>query len=650
MNCMTLMKADVGNSQPNVLPPASLLVIRGPNMGVRFELGERTRIGRDTCNEIALADPNVSRLHAEIVRERFAYIIRDCGSANGVIVNGVAVQEKQLLRNDEIQIGNTVFLFNPELRIENAIFSNSTAVFYPGDAVTQQIAPDTPALELPSGRDRVLVEFLVKLGDALSQAPLGTSGVGTRLLEHLFELFDATRTALFLRDPRSGKPRLVLSLPDGEAVFIERSCIMRAFEERLPVLASDRPENLSRIPLAGHDEEAFPSAQELQHGITLMCAPVISGETVIGVLVVSKLGTNCYSLKDLALLQAVAKLAGIALRGAQLADYLELHPLPSSQGWQLVPSRNQHVRALFEQAKRVALTDASVIITGESGTGKEVLARFIHEASPRRQGPFVALNCGAIPPTLFESELFGYERGAFTGAVRTTRGKIEAAHGGTLFLDEIGNLDLSLQPKLLRFLQERAFYRVGGTRPIEADVRIIAATNEDLETAVKEGRFREDLWYRLNVVNFHMPSLADRREDIAPLAEFFLQKAGERSGKAILGLDDSALRVLERYPWPGNIRELANAIERAVILAEKQVLTEKDFSFLNREAARTRPEPRAVGKEEIVSLEEVEREHILRALRKYDWNQVKAAEALKIHRNTLRNKMIEYGIHRPADH
>jgi DNA-binding NtrC family response regulator len=646
-----MMGADQTNSQPKVSSRATLLVIRGPNIGVRYELGEHTRIGRDTTNEISLPDPSVSRLHAEIVRRRFAYIIRDCGSSNGVLVNGLPVQEKELLRNDEIQIGNTVFLFNADLRIESAIYSNSSVVLYPGDAVTQQIAADEPALEIPAGRDRALVEFMIKLADAFAVAPPGTSGVGARLLEHVLELFEANCAALFMRDMRTGKPRLALSLPEDVGALLERSSVMRAFEERRPVLTCDRPENLSRIPLAGDPENSGVSAEELQRGVTLMCVPITLGDSVVGVLAVAKFGLDCYSLKDLALLQAIAKLSSGTLRGAQLADYLELHPALTGTEWQLVPSRNPYVRSLFEQARRVAATDASVTITGPSGTGKEVLARFIHEASPRRQGPFVALNCGAIPSTLFESELFGYERGAFTGAARTTRGKIEAAHGGTFFLDEIGNLELSLQPKLLRFLQEHAFYRVGGTRPIEADVRIIAATNEDLEEAVKAGRFREDLWYRLNVVNFRMPPLAERREDIAPLAEYFLTKAAVRSGKVVLGLDDSALRLLERYPWPGNIRELANAIERAVILAEGTVLTAKDFAFLTeREVPAAPASPSETSGEVIAPLEEVERQHILRALIQCGWNQARAAEALKIHRNTLRNKIIEYGIRRPMPH
>jgi transcriptional regulator with PAS, ATPase and Fis domain len=290
-----------------------------------------------------------------------------------------------------------------------------------------------------------------------------------------------------------------------------------------------------------------------------------------------------------------------------------------------------------------------MLITGESGTGKEVLARHIHELSPRRGGPFVAINCSAIPATLFESELFGYERGAFTGAQRTTPGKVEAAHGGTLFLDEIGDLDLSLQPKLLRFLQERVFYRVGGTRAISADVRIIAATNTDLEAAVREGRFRQDLLYRLNVMQLHMPPLRERREDIPALIDYFVMRCANRLGVKVLGANDAAVALLQSYDWPGNIRELENAIERAVLLARGRILTPADFSWI--QASQT-PSASAENARQrqgglimpLMSIADAERRLIERALRETNWNQMRAAEILGIHRNTLRNKIAEYGL------
>jgi transcriptional regulator with PAS, ATPase and Fis domain len=342
-----------------------------------------------------------------------------------------------------------------------------------------------------------------------------------------------------------------------------------------------------------------------------------------------------YSLRDLALLQAIARLTSGALLASRMADQIGQAPSVVPEGG-YVQTRNARVQEIFTNARRAASTDVTVLISGESGTGKEVLARHIHESSPRFSGPFVAVNCSAIPSTLFESELFGYERGAFTGAVRTTPGKIEAAHGGTLFLDEIGDLDLVLQPKLLRFIQEKVFYRLGGTRALNADVRILAATNQDLAAAVKEGRFRSDLWYRLNVMCFNMPPLRERREDIAPLVDHFVSRCATAMGKKVLGASDSALAVLQKYDWPGNIRELANATERAVLLSAGRVLSSADFAHIE-EARRRRTQ-------EVPSLAEVERDHIITVLRKFDGNQVRAAEALGVHRNTLRNKIIEYGL------
>ncbi len=642
------MMVEQPNSQSQVLPEATLLVIKGPNMGVRYRLGERTLIGRDSNNEIVLPDPKVSRIHAEIVKERFAYRIRDFQSRNGVYVNGIQVEEKLLLRNDQIQIGNTIFLFNPELSIENAIYSNSSVVFYPGDAATQELKAPNEVLQIATERERFLLDFLAALGEVFSSPAQRMEDVGRRLLELLMRLFESDGAMLFLRDGQSEKLRTVVAFPEDHEIGMNRTSLGRVVEEKRPLLVSERPENLVVIPVAGRDEPRPILNLGPAEGITTMCVPVLIGDQVIGVVAVEKRGTERYSLKDLALLHAVARLTAPLLKTAQVSEYVEALTTLETP-WQAVPSRNPGARAIFRQAMQVAATDATVLIMGETGTGKEVLARSIHEASPRRSGPFIALNCGAIPASLFESELFGYERGAFTGALRTTRGKIELAHGGTLFLDEIGNLDLSLQPKILRFLQEHAFYRVGGTRAIEADVRIIAATNEDLEEAVRQGRFREDLWYRLNVVTLKLPPLRERREDIAPLAEHFLRQAGLRSGKEILGMDDSALVILERYDWPGNIRELTNAIERAVILAKGPVLTAEDFQFLGKEAAgrARRRAPQDREETPIRPLAEIEREHILNVLERFQWNQVKAAEALGVHRNTLRNKIIEYGLHKP---
>jgi transcriptional regulator with PAS, ATPase and Fis domain len=283
---------------------------------------------------------------------------------------------------------------------------------------------------------------------------------------------------------------------------------------------------------------------------------------------------------------------------------------------------------------RVAKSDTTVLVQGESGTGKEVIARLIHRASGRRSNRFIPISCAALPETLLESELFGYERGAFSGADKRKMGKFELAHKGTLFLDEIGDLPLSTQVKLLRVLQEFTFERLGGTTPIKVDVRLISATNQDLKKRVAERHFREDLFYRLNVINIELAPLRDRKDDIKPLAEYFLKKYAVRCRKQMVVLSKAALAVLLRYDWPGNVRELENVLERAVVLCRGEVIEPQDVpvqtgSFMNTDTEL---------------LKDIERQHIMFILRKTDWNLSEAAHRLGIHRNTLRMKIKEFNI------
>ena len=287
------------------------------------------------------------------------------------------------------------------------------------------------------------------------------------------------------------------------------------------------------------------------------------------------------------------------------------------------PALRQTVRLIG----RVAPTDSTVLIFGESGTGKELAARAIHQNSPRSQKPFVGINCAVITETLLESELFGHEKGAFTGAFAQKKGKLEVADGGTVFLDEIGEMVPALQAKLLRVLQEREFERVGGTRPIKVDVRVIAATNRDLDAAIKNGTFRQDLYYRLNVVSITMPPLRERREDIPLLANYFLQKFGRKtSARRVRGISSKARALLENHPWPGNVRELENVIERAVVLGSSDLIEPEDLPEALLEVA-----PGSVPLDEYhAAVNEARREIILRALEKVKGNYTQAARLLGI--------------------
>src|SRR3954471_411045 len=293
------------------------------------------------------------------------------------------------------------------------------------------------------------------------------------------------------------------------------------------------------------------------------------------------------------------------------------------------------MKKVFDAIETVGPTDATVLITGESGTGKELVARAIHAASPRRFHPMVTIHCGALTETLLESELFGHEKGAFTGAQYRKKGKFEIAEGGTVFLDEIGDISLKTQTDLLRVLQEREIVRVGGNQQLKVDFRCVAATNKNLEQLIEEGKFRPDLFYRLNVFHIELPALRERKEDIPLLVNHFVNKFSKEMNKRITRVAPSAMALLQQYPWPGNIRELENAVERAMVVSQEPEIREQDFTLKNRAAAAALPDGR--------TLDEIEKAHILRVLDDCGGNQTRAAEALDIDRVTLHHKLKKYG-------
>ncbi len=315
--------------------------------------------------------------------------------------------------------------------------------------------------------------------------------------------------------------------------------------------------------------------------------------------------------------------------------------------WSPMVGSSPAMLEVYKLVARVSEGKSTVLLQGESGTGKELIARAIHANSPRRDKPFVPVNCGALPDTLLESEMFGYEKGAFTGAVGTKTGLFESANGGTLFLDEIGELGQALQVKLLRVMQDHEVRRVGGTGSIKVDVRIIAATNRDLEQLVKDGKFRDDLFYRLNVVRITLPSLKERHEDIPMLAHHFLQKCGAGAPRAVRGFHPDTLVLLTRYRWPGNVRELENAIERAVSLSHGPLITPDDLPAAVCQAvavSEQKIEGMEAGDSANLTLEEVEKRHLVRVLKETKGNKVKAAKILGIDRRTLYRMAERFGI------
>ena len=319
----------------------------------------------------------------------------------------------------------------------------------------------------------------------------------------------------------------------------------------------------------------------------------------------------------------------------------------SGDGARDIIGTTTRMRELFELIDKVAPSPTTVLVTGESGTGKELVARALHNASPRASGPFIQINCGAIPDSLFESELFGHEKGSFTGAIGTKPGRFELAHGGTLFLDEVGELPRDMQVKILRALQERCVDRVGGTRPISVDARVIAATNVDLQQAVAQGSFREDLYYRLNVVPIHLPALRERIDDIPLLIEHFLRKFNSRLGKQVVRVSPEALAALLEHSWPGNIRELENLMERSVLLCDGDTIALSDLPGLRGGTIETTADDlEDLGLKEYVRVHtsKLERARIRRVLEALDGNVTRAAQRLGISRKSLQTKMKEYGL------
>jgi formate hydrogenlyase transcriptional activator len=409
------------------------------------------------------------------------------------------------------------------------------------------------------------------------------------------------------------------------------------------------------------DLEAFPeSAFICSRGIRTACAvPLATAHGVMGTLNLGAFAEDAFSPRQFPLLTRVAGQIAIALRNAfsyeriealnaQLAReklYLEDEIRSENQFGEIV-GRSRALARVLREIRTVAPTDSTVLITGETGSGKELVARAIHEASRRHEQAFVKLNCAAIPTGLLESELFGHEKGAFTGAINARVGRFELAHRGTVFLDEVGEIPLELQPKLLRVLQEREFERLGSSRTVRTDARLIAATNRDLASLVTEQKFREDLFYRLNVFPVVVPPLRERREDIPMLVRHFAQEFARRMKKSIETIPSETMEALIRYEWPGNIRELQNLVERAVILSPGQTLEVPLAALATRASA-----PSPAGAEE--TLQAADRRHIIRALERSNWviaGPNGAAARLGVKRSTLQFRMRKLGIVRPPQH
>jgi len=474
------------------------------------------------------------------------------------------------------------------------------------------------------------------------------------------------------------KPKLLI-VDDDEVIRTQMKMALGQDYDLL--LAADRPSavehfraakpavvllDLGLPPHAGDPEEGLAALSELLGIDRLAKVVIISGQGEKKN-VLQAIGAGAYDFLDKpADVEELKLLLKRCFYVAQLErEFHEVQNLLQGQGFEGMLGTSPQIQKVFDTIRKVATTDAPVLILGESGTGKELAARAIHLRSARKDGPFVAINCSAIPETLLESELFGHEKGAFTGALDRRLGKFELADSGTLFLDEVGDIPLDLQTKLLRVLQDHEYSRVGGRDVMKADVRILAATNQDLDKAVKEKRFREDLYFRLKVIPIYLPPLRERRGDIPLLIGYFVDKINREMGIQISGVSPEAQKLLEEHTWPGNVRELENTLIRAAVLSSGPIMFPKDFTLQNKPATTTL-EVDQLSLEEIIRhkledyfrrtegvdvdnlyslvIERVERPLIELTLKKTKGNQIRAAQILGINRNTLRKKITDLRI------
>jgi Nif-specific regulatory protein len=603
-----------------------LAAIAGKLKGSVFPLGdEQLVIGRETSADVCLADPSVSRRHSRLERNAGQFWINDLQSLNGTFVNDVPVKQRALEHGDRIRIGDTQFLF---LLHEGDVPSSSGQVvledrqFVSGSTI--QVRFDD-ALYLMA-RD---LSALMKVSTTIN-AIRGVEELQKKLLELLFEVVPAEHGAILLVDGEPGDFGSLLGLGRKgelqESLKVSRTIARQVLDRGVAIVSND-PRG-----------EQAPDAVSLIASRTnaLLCVPLKMLDRTLGVIYLDTSDPATKFNEDhLQLVSAIAGIAAVAIQNARHVEWLvsENERLRADVCIEHnMVGESAIMRQVFQFISKAAPTDSTVLILGESGTGKELAARAIHQNSKRASKPFVAVNCAALSESLLESELFGHEKGAFTGALGQKKGRLELAEGGTLFLDEIGELSAALQVKLLRVLQEREFERVGGTRTIKIDIRLIAATNKDLEAAISAGAFRKDLYYRLNVVKLEMPSLKQRQEDIPLLASYFAAKYADRCNRKVTGISPEAKGRLIGYDWPGNVRELENAIERAVVLGSTDLILAEDLPEPVLESEVSAGVPMTKYHEAVA---ETKKQIILNAMDQAKGSYTEAAKLLGVHPNYL---------------
>jgi len=618
-----------------------LIFIGGPVKDSTFALpvGE-VSVGRDALNLLSIPDPSVSRRHCVIVQDEQGFKIRDLNSRNGTLVNGTPVREHQLRHGDQITIGDSLCLFlvdedeDAPVSAGRVEFEDSSSAFRtislrPSDVLYLQ--PDKILRELPAtSRLARNLSALLKISRVVHSIR-DLDALQAEILGLTFEVAPAERGAILLNSHGKSDFTSVFArnrnASDARAVRVSRTIARQVVEQGLAVLGSDIVAS-----------STFRGVESLiaSQVHSLLCIPLLVFEKVIGCIYLDSTNPAARFEQDhLELVTAIAGISAVALDNARQLDWLVQENQRLNSEINLdhnMVGESARMKDVYRFLSRVAPTDSTVLIDGESGTGKELAARALHRNSQRADKPFVAINCAALTETLLESELFGHEKGAFTGAIAQKKGKLEVANGGVVFLDEVGELAPVLQSKLLRVIQEREFERVGGTRSIPVDIRLIAATNKNLTEAVKAGGFRGDLYYRLNVVSVTMPPLRERKEDIPLLAGYFGNKHALRCKLKPKRLSDDARTCLVNYDWPGNVRELENAIERALVLSAAEMILPEDLP----ESVLERATPAGIaGAKYHSALQELKKQLILSALEETSGSFTDAAKVLGLHPNYL---------------
>ena len=575
-----------------------------------------TSVGRDPENDLALEEPGLpaTALHIRFDGLEFT---ATCHEGAEMVVNGKRRSSCRLAPGDRIQLASSELLFT----------TASTPAGAPSHAAPRS-SISTARLPVAPAADRVeAMKALMRFSERLLAAT-DLNRLMDELIDAVLEVTRADKGFLILLESDEMTVRAARNLAHDDiedAVSrVSDSIVQKVVRTRQPIVVAD----------AVNDAEWSNSSSVVNLKLcSVMCAPLMEKGDVFGVIYVGNDSVvSLFDDKDLEALTIFAAQASLLVQNAQLLDTLRrenvsLREAVATRQYGEMIGTCGSMREVFRRIDKVAGTDVSVMVTGETGTGKELVAREIHRQSSRTQGPFVAVNCGAIPESLLESELFGHVRGAFTGAIATRGGKFQASHGGTLFLDEIGDMPLSLQVKILRAIQEKTVTKVGDTRSETVDIRIVAATNKVLEQEIKRGAFREDLYYRLNVVSVALPPLRERGDDIVAIARYFLQKYSREFGSRARGFAPSAAVALRKYAWPGNIRELENRVKKAVVLAERALLSAEDLDLKPENLDPVMPLTQAK--------EEFQKRYINEVLERNGGNRTKTAKELGVDPRTI---------------